>query len=639
MSSKTKKLKVRTFKRDIYAWLGLLLLLLAGYFLYTYGHREPYRFESVKGADLSQDPLLLALSFGQISDHDSGNSLSIEKFRKYLSFLKMEGFTAISLKDARDFYYHGMAIPQKSLLLFFERGYITTYKEVDPVLRQMKWPAVVVIDPHQIDQRNTHYLYWDRLEKMQVSGQWEIAAAGNIVDERALIETKGLDGDASDHERALKIGGQAAQAVARRIRDHYRASLEIIEDKLDDDHPLAFVVDQKMEDSWPLNEDQRKVYLSALKHSYQLCFFADNFGLNTMENKPLGLKRLRIDSGASYLQFCALVKGIVNAPTVTKEPAFKDMYWVLESDSATQTSDRLVLQGEPRAAAWLPPGRRIDGWEIEAKVSLIKGQFWFVQESDADPGSFWRFGGDASGLHLQLGKKGHPVHNLASFAVVASASGSHLKIVKRGEGIWIEWNRRPLLKSPLYLPGKWQGKSGWIGWSPEGKAHVVLYQARMRYLAPEIYKIANWPDEEEVQRLISIAPQISGITFQRGLIDGKALCLNSYDRILFKMLCHRFGWKLIPTITVAAPEGNKRVDLDDLRLPIQMLTEKMLHLDFSLINLVGISRSKLDNFRRGFQKKLAISVASKPAWHIIDASTSIAPLSTSKRSPSKVASG
>ena len=62
------------------------------------------------------------------------------------------------------------------MLVSFDEGYLATYESADPVLRELRWPAVMFLRTDRQENRDVSFLFWDRLRRMSQSGLWEIAS-------------------------------------------------------------------------------------------------------------------------------------------------------------------------------------------------------------------------------------------------------------------------------------------------------------------------------------------------------------------------------------------------------------------------------------------------------------------------------
>lgn len=223
----------RTFKRDKYAWAFLILLVLI-FFLATGRWRETDRvtLRSWKEPVLNQATVTV-LEFDRVVWRENEGHVHQDQLRRQLKALDEDGFEAVSIRDVFNFYYKGVKLPEKSILLIFANGYLETYSVVDPVLKQMKWPAVVSLITDPIVRRETFFLYWDRLRQMVDSGIWDIIVGGHRSPKGITNASKFMDGFFTDK---VGIAKDEREAIDRKhpanILQDYKVSRDLIEENI-----------------------------------------------------------------------------------------------------------------------------------------------------------------------------------------------------------------------------------------------------------------------------------------------------------------------------------------------------------------------------------------------------------------------
>lgn len=112
-------------------------------------------------------------------------AISTQNLSRYLAWLKREGWTVIRLEDVWQARQKHSALPEKSVLLSFDDGALSSYTRVFPLLKQFNVPAVFAIPTSWING-NTKDAYeaygagnlmnWNQMREMQASGLAEFVS-------------------------------------------------------------------------------------------------------------------------------------------------------------------------------------------------------------------------------------------------------------------------------------------------------------------------------------------------------------------------------------------------------------------------------------------------------------------------------
>jgi len=95
-------------------------------------------------------------------------SVSLDDFRKELSYLKENGYQVISLEQLYKIISSGKEIPKKSVVITIDDGYRTTYKAFK-ILKEFKFPFTVFLYMEAID-RYPDFLTLKQIREMEESG-------------------------------------------------------------------------------------------------------------------------------------------------------------------------------------------------------------------------------------------------------------------------------------------------------------------------------------------------------------------------------------------------------------------------------------------------------------------------------------
>jgi hypothetical protein len=133
----------------------------------------------------------------------------------------------------------------------------------------------------------------------------------------------------------------------------------------------------------------------------------------------------------------------------------------------------------------------------------------------------------------------------------------HLRLVKRGAGVWVEWDGRALTDRPVYLPRASRGHVGVVGWRAQPAAEVRLARVALSRFHFDVRPVSAQPTREDVQALIRDARSIAAVSPPAGMVRGNEFLEVGFDHELFSILSRRYGWEVVPTIRLAP---SQRVD-------------------------------------------------------------------------------
>jgi peptidoglycan/xylan/chitin deacetylase (PgdA/CDA1 family) len=549
-----------SFRRDRIAW-GLFFLL--SFFIfggsYFWLHRKVVPASSLPFVSID-DPRIVVLAYDHVVKGNDGVHIDRRLFQEHLEALQEQGFTPIALSALADFYERGQPLPSNPLLLTFDHGYLDTYTAVDSLLRETEWRAAMFIKTSRLEERDTFFLYWDRLQRMIDSGLWEIGSNGRIGNEPVPTDGAGATGPflARRMWREKEGRTETDPELEERIGDDYRSSREAIAKNLNGVRPVAFAAPfgdfSRISDDAVLIRKNQEASAAA----YPLGFSDDRFGINDRRSDPHRLKRLRVDPGWSGAELVRRLAAALQSLPDGRGAEGKPVEWIAGEGRVSQKEKLFSLEGSPRTDLWIPGTAWSEEWVMEADLSIDAGSFWLVQESAT--GHSWRWGGGPDGLSLQHRTSGGALETLSRFtADMTPGNWHHLKIVKRGRGIWIEWDRRPLTLRPIYLPGPSRGPLGWVGWRTDGTAALRIANLHLARHPGEIRQVEANPSQKALVLLAKEAPQIAAISPPWLTVAGGGRRVETaLESELFSILSHRYGWEILPTVRVTGKEGKIR---------------------------------------------------------------------------------
>jgi peptidoglycan/xylan/chitin deacetylase (PgdA/CDA1 family) len=127
-------------------------------------------------------------------DYPTWNYIPSEDFLSYLAILKEDGWTVVDLARFTSGLQRPDALPEKTALITFDDGYVSTLTEALPCLQRYGWPAVVFVPTALIGGTNAFdkdiepeekICSWDQLRELQ---RWGISVQSHGVTHRAFSE-------------------------------------------------------------------------------------------------------------------------------------------------------------------------------------------------------------------------------------------------------------------------------------------------------------------------------------------------------------------------------------------------------------------------------------------------------------------
>ena len=496
----------RIFPADRKAWLGILIATaVLGPAAWAWRHRRLLPPAPVSAP--SDRPFrLLVLEYGRIVEAPDGRHVTRSQMEAQLTMLRERGYVPVTASQVAAAYQKQAALPERALLLVFYGGYLSTYDCVHPLLARLRWPAVMFLQTDRQVERDPVFLYWDRLQVMVDSGLWQLGVHGG-------------------RGPALP-NGEAA----------FRASRALVESKL---HTPVLAYARLAGITPPLSAHP------AAGDGPVLGFQTSLFGINDQDDLPLQLNTFHVDADQTALQLALKLERSLSAPG--PDPQVMDRLVSDQTGKVTASPEGLVLEAPRRSAVWLAGSRWVEDWVLEAKVRSHGGQFWFEQEGVRN-GPSWRLGGDAAGLHLQERSADGRTATLANFAPVASGAWHDFKLIRRGDGLWIACDGKPLSDRPYGLHGAGHGGLGLVAAANPAPGQLAIADLRFTSHPFLTLPCAGSPGAPEVGALIARAPQTAAISPAWIVLGAGATKETPLNQDLIRMLQSRYAWEVLPEI-------------------------------------------------------------------------------------------
>ena len=112
-------------------------------------------------------PIVMYHSIG----YEKGNIARVtkENFKEQMKYLKDNGYATLTLNDAYDFFINNKPVPEKSIVLTFDDGYMDNYVEALPILKEFGLKATIFVITDLVD-KDPNYMTISQLKEMQSQG-------------------------------------------------------------------------------------------------------------------------------------------------------------------------------------------------------------------------------------------------------------------------------------------------------------------------------------------------------------------------------------------------------------------------------------------------------------------------------------
>lgn len=108
--------------------------------------------------------------------HDTSLHITPDEFENQLTALRDNGYNIISLRDYTEYVNNGKSLPEKSVIITFDDGYVGVYKHAYPILKKMNIPATVFVITGLVGYNDTSFPHftWEQAYEMDQSGVIDI---------------------------------------------------------------------------------------------------------------------------------------------------------------------------------------------------------------------------------------------------------------------------------------------------------------------------------------------------------------------------------------------------------------------------------------------------------------------------------
>lgn len=114
---------------------------------------------------------LVVLQYHQVGENTpAATSVKPEQFLQQLEYLEEENFSIWSLPQLTKALRAKKPLPDKTVVITFDDGYASIYREAFPLLRKRQWPFTIFINPEVHDKKFDDFASWAQLQEMAKFG-------------------------------------------------------------------------------------------------------------------------------------------------------------------------------------------------------------------------------------------------------------------------------------------------------------------------------------------------------------------------------------------------------------------------------------------------------------------------------------
>ncbi|NIB39990.1 polysaccharide deacetylase family protein [Pseudomaricurvus alkylphenolicus] len=162
----------------------------------------------------------MVLQYHHIDDHSPrSTSTSPALFRQHLEHIQQQGFKVVPLPQLVASLKAGEALPDRTLAITFDDGYLSVFTEAFPLLRERRWPFTVFVNTKPIDEGWNQFVSWDQLREMAKHGA---SIANHTVTHDHLVRRRPDESEEHWQDRVWQDVYQAEQRITQETGQAHR---------------------------------------------------------------------------------------------------------------------------------------------------------------------------------------------------------------------------------------------------------------------------------------------------------------------------------------------------------------------------------------------------------------------------------
>lgn len=137
-----------------------------------------------KVSEIIAGPKILVLNYHQVQNNFTSLSMPVNQFDAQMDYLVENGYTSISPEELYKGLNGEISLPEKSVLITFDDGYVDNYTNAFPILKYYGLKATIFVIPALVS-KDVRYLTWEQLQEMEQSG---VTVQSHTLNHRKLEE-------------------------------------------------------------------------------------------------------------------------------------------------------------------------------------------------------------------------------------------------------------------------------------------------------------------------------------------------------------------------------------------------------------------------------------------------------------------
>jgi len=254
-------------------------------------------------------------------------------FVQQIEYMRLHDYAFVSLDDVIRAQQKEKPLPPKAVLLTFDDAYLSFYEFVYPILKFYNIPSVLAVVPSWLDHPPTEntlpLMNWKQLKAVAQSGMVEIASHTYDLHKGVIYNPQGNSGPAVSrriYDENTKMY-ETEGAYRSRLREDFRASHKILEEKLDIDVRSI---------AWPYGKYTQIAVEEARKSGFEITFSLG--GRSVHMNDISVMPRIMIKGNPKIEDFIADLKQNFTEP-VQQRIVHVDLDLLYDSDPVAQQNN------------------------------------------------------------------------------------------------------------------------------------------------------------------------------------------------------------------------------------------------------------------------------------------------------------
>ncbi|HEU5133693.1 MAG TPA: poly-beta-1,6-N-acetyl-D-glucosamine N-deacetylase PgaB [Steroidobacteraceae bacterium] len=257
----------------------------------------------------------ISLSYHEVESDDAPQlartAIRVSDLAAQFAWLHANGYQPVSVQQILDARAGGVALPVKAVLLTFDDGKRDVHTRVLPLLRLLRYPAVVAlvgswlevapggtVDYDGVPRSRGEFLSWAEVRDLQRSGLVEIASHSYDLHRGVPANPQGSTQPAATTRIRAPGGYESDDAYLARLRDDLRRNRDLIVQHTGR-APRVMV--------WPYGRSNLAAQQVAVELGMPVGLSLED-GVNTPDVPTMSLRRQLIDGNPSLQDFADLVR-------------------------------------------------------------------------------------------------------------------------------------------------------------------------------------------------------------------------------------------------------------------------------------------------------------------------------------------